>query len=153
LFVDGDQPDSFGGWVARLRTEKGWSQGQLAELIGYDSSYVSRIESNQREPTADFAVAIAYAAEVDVREVLTAAGFRIHTDRALEGVLSNGKAALEIGRALAAIDDEEERSDAVVDILAIIRCRARRVAERARRAGDAGNRRPGRQTGDSPAGG
>jgi len=150
--VNGDQADTFGAWARRQRERIGLSQGQIAEKTGFDRSYVSRVESDQVSPSADFAVAFAESTNLDVREVLTYAGYRVSVDSQLEGMLNHGKAALEIGRALAAIEDDESRADVVAEILAIIRIHADRLAERAQRDRGAGNRRPGRQAGDSPAG-
>ena len=79
LSVNGSQPESFGDWMIRLRSEKGLTQVQLSELIQFDKAHISRIESGQREPTSDFIVALASALEIDVREALIRAGKPVYS--------------------------------------------------------------------------
>lgn len=51
-----------GGRLRRLRKERGWRLGDLAKRTGLSTSYLSRIEGGEREPSiaALFAVAGAY---------------------------------------------------------------------------------------------
>lgn len=37
--------------IRSRRMERGWSQGDLARLIGVDHSYISRLESGKRVPS------------------------------------------------------------------------------------------------------
>ena len=41
----------FGKTLSRLRREKGFSQEKLAELAGYDRTYISLLERGLRQPT------------------------------------------------------------------------------------------------------
>ncbi|GIJ21992.1 peptide deformylase [Micromonospora lutea] len=47
--------DSFAAELARHRTERGLSKKQLANLMGFDPSYVSHVEGRRHRPTEDFA--------------------------------------------------------------------------------------------------
>jgi transcriptional regulator with XRE-family HTH domain len=45
--------------IKRLRKEKGWSQGQLAEKVGCHLSSINRIETGKYTPTLETVVKIA----------------------------------------------------------------------------------------------
>jgi peptide deformylase len=47
--------DSFAAELARRRTGRGLSKKQLANLMGFDPSYVSHVEGRRHRPTEDFA--------------------------------------------------------------------------------------------------
>lgn len=63
-----------GGWweaVRRLREEKGWSQGELAQYAGTTQAQVSRIEAGQHaSPRADTLAGLAAALGVSVDYLL-----------------------------------------------------------------------------------
>ena len=77
--VNRNSPESFGDWMKTLRDAKGLKQGELAEQMAWAQSELSRVESGQREPTADFVVAMASALEIDVREALIRAGKPVYS--------------------------------------------------------------------------
>lgn len=48
------QPSVFGGLLRQYRTQAGFSQSELAKLIGFDKSYISRLERGERDvPSRD----------------------------------------------------------------------------------------------------
>ena len=56
--------------LTELRTEKGLSQAQLANLIGSSSSIVCYWETNRSEPTAPYLVKLAQFFDVSVDYLL-----------------------------------------------------------------------------------
>jgi transcriptional regulator with XRE-family HTH domain len=119
-----------------LRNEKGINQGQLSELMKFDQAQVSRVESGQKAPTADFVVAFAAAVEADVREALLMAGYPVHGNSFKE--LTDEKTALEIVRLLAEFPDEE-RDDALADTRMLLKARAERIKARKAKPGSGPN--------------
>jgi transcriptional regulator with XRE-family HTH domain len=57
--------------LRRLRTERGWSQGELAERIGVHLTHVSRVETGKYTPGLDFVVKAAGAFGVTVDDLVT----------------------------------------------------------------------------------
>lgn len=51
----------FGTNVKRLRIERGWSQSKLAGDVGISLSHLWKLESGQREPSADVVDRVAEA--------------------------------------------------------------------------------------------
>jgi ribosome-binding protein aMBF1 (putative translation factor) len=43
-----------GNRVRALRQEQGWSQVEMAEMLGIDRSYLSEIETGKKDPPAGF---------------------------------------------------------------------------------------------------
>lgn len=64
----------FGQWVAAVRSERGMDQKALAKVLGFDPSYVGRIESGKRPPTAEFSLALSRSLELPLEDVLLRAG-------------------------------------------------------------------------------
>jgi transcriptional regulator with XRE-family HTH domain len=60
---------AFGEAVNKLRTERGWTQEDLAERADLDRSYLSGIESGQSNPTLDVIVKIAQGLQVTVADL------------------------------------------------------------------------------------
>ena len=56
--------------IKHARNSKGLSQLALGLAIGNDSSYISRIENNQTEPSLKTILRIAHTLEVDPLELL-----------------------------------------------------------------------------------
>jgi len=50
--------------VKKLRSERGWSQGELGERIGADPAQISRYENGHIAPSADAIIRLAEALEV-----------------------------------------------------------------------------------------
>ncbi|MFJ4921828.1 helix-turn-helix transcriptional regulator [Streptomyces sp. NPDC088725] len=46
---------AFGERLRRLRDERGWTQDDLAERMGYSGTHISAVETGRRSPTARFA--------------------------------------------------------------------------------------------------
>lgn len=67
---------TFGAHLRRLRAEYGQSQTALADAANINSSYISRLESGDRQPTRDAIAAIATGCDLgpDERDALLIAG-------------------------------------------------------------------------------
>ena len=61
---------NFGEKIKQLRTEKNLTQPQLAEAIGIEQSYLSKLENDKSIPSADIFQAILKALSVDVGHFL-----------------------------------------------------------------------------------
>jgi transcriptional regulator with XRE-family HTH domain len=61
---------NFGEKVRQLRTERNLTQPQLAQLIGIEQSYLSKLENDKSVPSADIFQAILKAFSVDVATFL-----------------------------------------------------------------------------------
>lgn len=61
---------SFGENLKRIRTEKGISQGELAQRLGMHASHVSRYERDQTAPSIEVLKKIAEALTVSADELL-----------------------------------------------------------------------------------
>lgn len=48
-----------GNRVRKLRQERGWTQVELAEMLGIDRSYLSEIETGKKDPSLRILKAIA----------------------------------------------------------------------------------------------
>ncbi|THA32478.1 XRE family transcriptional regulator [Streptomyces sp. A1277] len=46
---------AFGERLRRLRDERGWTQDELADLMGYSATHISAVETGRRPPTLRFA--------------------------------------------------------------------------------------------------
>ena len=64
---------TLGETIRRLRREKKWSLGTLAEKTGLSYSHLSRVENDSASPQADAVARIAEALDGDLRELLTLA--------------------------------------------------------------------------------
>lgn len=60
----------FGEKVRQLRTERGLTQPQLAQAIGIEQSYLSKLENDKSVPSADIFQAILKAFSIDVATLL-----------------------------------------------------------------------------------
>ncbi|MES2672995.1 MAG: helix-turn-helix transcriptional regulator [Pseudomonadota bacterium] len=61
---------NFGEKLKQLRSEKNWTQPQLAEAIGIEQSYLSKLENDKSIPSADIFQAIIKAFAIDVESFL-----------------------------------------------------------------------------------
>ena len=61
---------TFGETIRRLRRQKQWSLGKLAEETGLSYSHLSRVENDSAHPQADGVVRLAEALDGDLRELL-----------------------------------------------------------------------------------
>ena len=58
--------------VLRLRTQKGWTQEELAYEAGLHRTYISQVEKSTRNVSIDTIECIVAALEIDVRELFVA---------------------------------------------------------------------------------
>lgn len=61
---------TFGETIRRLRRQKKWSLGKLAEATGLSYSYLSRVENDSASPQAEAVARLAEALDGDLRELL-----------------------------------------------------------------------------------
>lgn len=59
------KPKEFGKVLARKRSDKRWTQGQLGDLIGTDQSFISKLERGVETPSLDVLMRLADALELD----------------------------------------------------------------------------------------
>ena len=78
---------TIGQVIERLRTEKGWTQAQLAEAIGSSQSAIHRIEKGQQNISLELLQRISMALGSQILSVndATAQSFRIHGGKELHG--------------------------------------------------------------------
>ncbi len=65
-----DERLTFGETIRRLRREKKWSLGTLAEKTGLSYSFLSRVENDSASPQADAVARLAEALEGDLPHLL-----------------------------------------------------------------------------------
>jgi transcriptional regulator with XRE-family HTH domain len=58
--------------VLRFRTERGWTQEELAYEAGLHRTYISQVEKGTRNVSIDTIECIVAALEIDVRELFVA---------------------------------------------------------------------------------
>jgi predicted ATPase/transcriptional regulator with XRE-family HTH domain len=61
-------PSAFRGWLRRRRTERGLTQEDLGELVGYAAQTIRKIEGGQRRPSLQLALRLAQALELGLDE-------------------------------------------------------------------------------------
>lgn len=59
-----------GNRIRKYRRQKGWSQEQLGELVGFSQSKISKIENGDWDSLSDLRL-IAKALEVPIEELIT----------------------------------------------------------------------------------
>jgi UTP--glucose-1-phosphate uridylyltransferase len=72
------EQNDFGQLLQQLRKRKGLSRSALAERVGLDASHIYRIETGDRQPSRESALALAEALETDeepANKLLIAAGY------------------------------------------------------------------------------
>lgn len=60
--------------ILKIRTEKGLTQAQLAEMLNVQQSMISMIENEERNPSVDVLLKLAAALGVTVDELIGKAG-------------------------------------------------------------------------------
>ncbi|MEA4944581.1 MAG: helix-turn-helix transcriptional regulator [Propionicimonas sp.] len=70
---------AFGARVRALRTDRGWSQEELAHRANLDRTYVSGVERGVRNPTLDVITRFADTLEVEVADLFPRGG--VHSER------------------------------------------------------------------------
>jgi len=59
----------FGKRLAELRNSKNYTQEKLAELIGYSTNHISKLELARTNPSFDLIVKISNALDIEVKEL------------------------------------------------------------------------------------
>lgn len=121
--------EGFGSVLAELRQARRLSQARLAEMAGFDHSYVSRLETGSRNPGRDSVVSLAEAMALPTDErarLLRSAGFAgdERSDPAVEALSD-----LFGSNAVSAGVKERVRSD-VLGYVRMVRAPARTVEAR-----------------------
>ena len=71
-------PEALGAELTDRRIGSGWSQQKLAELLGYDVSYLGQLERAEKSPTLETLISIATVFSTELSELLRAAEERVH---------------------------------------------------------------------------
>lgn len=61
---------NFGEKLKQIRSEKNWTQPQMAEAIGIEQSYLSKLENDKSVPSAEMFQTIVKALDLDVHDFL-----------------------------------------------------------------------------------
>ena len=93
-----------GARIAALRRDMGWSQAELARLLGISPSAVGMYEQGRREPSVALLVALARSFEVSTDFLLTGLPGRPADSQAAARMLEKSLAAAE-----AALDRRKDR--------------------------------------------
>lgn len=62
--------NAFGNRLREVRTSRGFSQEKLAELAGFDRTYISLLERGGRNPSLINIIRLARTLTIDPRELL-----------------------------------------------------------------------------------
>lgn len=82
----GDVVDqALGQALRKLRTERGWSQADLALRAQMDRNYLSLIELGRNSPSVRMLMRLCLALDVRAADVLTDVERRVQVQRPLEG--------------------------------------------------------------------
>ncbi len=110
---------TFGQTLRELRRAKGVSQRDLAEKVGVDFSYISKVENNRLPPpSADTIVKICEALSVPPDDLLAATG-KMPTP--VKEMLSTSPAALQFMREAHAMELNDEEWEKLTDQLKQLR--------------------------------
>jgi transcriptional regulator with XRE-family HTH domain len=118
----------FGKLLKQCREMSRVSQSRLAELAGFDHSYVSRLESGNRMPTREAVVKLAEALKLAPREkdaLLAAAGFM---PQRVESLLANEPVLTDVLHLLQSSEIPEQVRADVRGILTLVVRQARLAA-------------------------
>ena len=63
--------NTFAENLKRILEARSWSKQHLADLVGIERSYVSRLASGQHSPSLELAERIAKACDMELYEILT----------------------------------------------------------------------------------
>jgi len=73
----GTPQEAMGAVLTELRVKRGWSQRKLADLLGYDQTYVLQLERGMKSPTLRTLEVFARAFAMEVSDLVGAAERRI----------------------------------------------------------------------------
>lgn len=96
--MDGD--NEFGAWTRRVREQERYSQDELARMMGYAQTTVSRIELGKEQPTAGYVLAFCKALNVSLIAALDRAGM-------LDAQQPNNEDILDVAQLLGGIPRED----------------------------------------------
>ncbi len=127
------QPSPLALNLRQLRTDKGWSQAELAKRIGAHLTHVSRVETGKYIPSLDFVIAAARAFGVAV-DVLVA-----EQPDGLQEVRLEDKELSERLRLLEELDERDREALMTVMDAVLTKQRMKRVLEGEATVEQAGN--------------
>lgn len=64
---------ALGAELTDRRIRQGWSQQQIADMLGYDISYIGQLERGEKSPTFRTLMSFADAFEIKVSQLVAAA--------------------------------------------------------------------------------
>lgn len=64
---------ALGAELTDRRIKRGWTQQQIADMLGYDITYIGQIERGEKSPTFRTLVSFADAFETKVSQLVSAA--------------------------------------------------------------------------------
>jgi len=70
-------PLALGAELTDRRTNRGWTQQQLADKLGYDISYIGQVERGEKSPTFRTMMSLAEVFEIKVSQLVSAAEKRV----------------------------------------------------------------------------
>ncbi len=70
-------PEALGAELTRQRSQRQWSQQQLAEKLGYDVSYIGQIERGEKSPTLRTLMDLARVFDLKLSALIRAAESKI----------------------------------------------------------------------------
>lgn len=111
--------------LRRLRTERGWSQAELAEQVGVHLTHVSRVETGKYTPGLEFVVKAARAFGITVDELVA------EHPESLEEVRLEDKELTERLRLLEDLDERDREALFTVMDAVLTKQRMKKVLEAA----------------------
>ena len=64
-----DELNILGKRIAELRSKKGLTQEQLAELVGYSTNHISKLELARTNPSFELLIKIAAALNIELKDL------------------------------------------------------------------------------------
>ena len=76
---------ALGQAVRKLRTERGWSQADLALRVGMDRNYLSLVELGRNSPSVRMLMRLCMALDVRAADLLDDVARRVQVQKPFEG--------------------------------------------------------------------
>ena len=83
--MDDAVDQALGRAVRKLRTERGWSQADLALRVGMDRNYLSLIELGRNSPSVRMLMRLCLAQDVRTADLPDKVERRVHVQKPFEG--------------------------------------------------------------------
>lgn len=64
-----EELNTLGRKIAQLRIKKGFTQEKLADMVGYSSNHISKLESARTNPSFELLVDIANALNIELKDL------------------------------------------------------------------------------------